>query len=137
METGTNNWKVDLCKNKKQLLYWTVAWAITLVATTFGSKFMWDANVVISLLAIILNTVIGICMILAYKKHVDGLDELQRKLQLDAMAMSLGSGIVGGMGYSMLASTNVISGNAEISHIVVVMYFTYIIGVLIANARYK
>jgi hypothetical protein len=87
--------------------------------------------------AILINLGIGVGMILANKQHLQGLDELQQKIQLEAMALSLGVGLVGGLGYSLLDTTKLISSDAEISHLVILMSLTYLGGVIAGNRRYK
>ena len=48
-------------------------------------------------------------MIVANKNHLRGLDEMQQKIQLEAMALALGVGLVAGLGYSTLSITNLIT----------------------------
>ena len=137
MKTKSDKWTAAMRRNTKQLFYWTLAWVLTMAVVAFGPKFLWDSNPVISVLAIIVNTVVGIGMILANKRHLNGLDEMQRKLNLEAMAIALGVAVVGGLSYSTLDATNVISYDAEISHLVILIGLTYIVGVVVGNIRYK
>lgn len=104
---------------------------------SFGPKFIWNFNSVISALFILLNTLVGIGMILMNRKYINGLDEMQRKVNLDAMAFALGVAVVGGLSYSMLDVSNVISYDAEISFMVILISLTYIVGVVFGNLRYK
>ena len=53
------------------------------------------------------------------------------------MGLALGVGVVGGLSYSLLDTTNVISHNAEISFLVILISLTYLISVLIGLKRYK
>jgi hypothetical protein len=53
------------------------------------------------------------------------------------MGLSLGIGVVGGLSYSMLDSSNVISSNAEIGHLVMLMAITYLISVILKVKKYK
>ena len=76
-------------------------------------------------------------MIVANKNHLKGLDEMQQKIQLDAMAISLGVGIVCGISYSLLDQTNLISYDAEISHLIILMGLTYSAGTIIGRNRYQ
>ena len=108
-----------------------------MAVAAFGPKFIWDFNSTISILAILVNTGLGIGMILANKRHLNGLDEMQRKIQLEAMALSLGVGVVGGLSYSMLDVTNVISYDAEISHLVILIGLTYLAGTITGHFRYR
>ncbi|MCF4100080.1 hypothetical protein L1I30_00230 [Gillisia sp. M10.2A] len=124
-------------KKTLNLAAWTLAWVLTMALASFGPKFLWDSNSTLSILAIILNLAIGIGMILANKRHLNSLDELQRKIQLEAMAISLGAAVVFGLSYSLLDTTNVITYDAEISHLVILIGITYLGGILIGNSRYQ
>jgi len=76
-------------------------------------------------------------MIMANKRHLNGLDEMHQKIQLEAMALSLGVGLVLGLAYSNLDVTNIIESDAEISHLVIVMGLTYLGGVIAGLKRYR
>lgn len=135
--TTTNEWEANTRKNTMHLAYWTLGWVITLAIVAFGSKFIWDYNYFISVLFILLNTIVGIGMILTNRKYINGLDEMHRKLSIDAMAIALGVGVVGGLSYSMLDVTNVISHDAEIGFLVMLMSITYLIAIIVGKVRYK
>lgn len=124
-------------KNTINLALWTGAWLVTMAISSFGSLFLWEGNSLLSGLAILLNFLVGIGMIFANIKHLKGLDELQRKIQLEAMGIALGLAVVAGLAYSSLDQTNLISYNAEISHLVILIGITYFAGVLIGTSRYR
>lgn len=123
-------------RNTIKLAFWTAAWVLTIALVTFGYKF-WDQSPVISVITISVNLLIGIGMIIANMKYLNGLDELQRKISLEAMGITLGVTLVAGLAYSMLDTTNVISNDAEISYLVMVMGLTYITATVINNIKYK
>lgn len=137
MNAKSDKWTAAIRRNTRQLFYWTLAWVLTLAVAAFGPKFLWDFNPLISILVIVINTGIGIGMILANKRHLNGLDEMQRKLNLEAMAIALGAAVVGGVSYSMLDAGNVIAYDAEIGHLVALIGITYLVGVIVGNLRYK
>ena len=137
METKSNEWETSTRKNVRHLAYWTVSWVVTLAIATFGPKFLWDYNFSISILFILINTIIGIGMILINRKYIDGLDEMQRKVNMDAMAIALGVGLVGGVTYSTLDIVNVIPFDAEIGFLIMLMSVTYLIAIVVGNIRYK
>lgn len=137
MEMKNDSWALNTKRNSKVLAYWTAAWLLTLAVVAFGPKFIWDFNPTISVLVIVVNALVGAGMILANKRHINGLDEMQRKLSLEAMAIALGVAVVGGLSYSMLDITNVIPFDAEISHLVMLIGITYLAGIVIGNLRYK
>ena len=137
METKSNEWEASQRKNLRHLAYWTGAWTLTMTLPAFGPKFLWDYNSSISILAILVNTIIGVGMILMNRKYANGLDEMHRKITMDAKALALGVGVVGGLSYSMLDAANVISFDAEIGHMVMLIGITYFIAFIVGSIRYK
>lgn len=137
METKSNVWQATTKHNLRHLFYWTVGWVVTLAIATFGPTFLWDYNSGISLLFIVINTIVGAGMILMNRKYLNGLDEMQKKVAMDAMAIALGVGVVGGISYSTLDIANVIPYDAEISFVVMLISITYVVAVVVGNLRYK
>jgi cytochrome c biogenesis protein CcdA len=135
--TENSDWAANTAKNTLQLGLWTAAWVVTMAVANFGPKFIWNAYEPLTILAIIMNILVGFGMILANKKHLNGLDELQQKIQLEAMALSLGIGLVAGLGYSNLDVTNVIAFDAEISHLVILMTLCYAAGIFLGVRKYR
>jgi hypothetical protein len=76
-------------------------------------------------------------MILAVRNQVLGMDELQRKVFLDASAITLGVGMVCGNSYELLEDIQLITFQPEISHLIVVMCLTYLASTVIGNRRYR
>jgi len=136
-KTDSSDWVAQGRKNTLRLGYWTGAWLVTMALATFGSQLWWQSNRLLTALAILLNVGVGFGMILANKNSLRGLDELQQKIQLEAMALSLGVGLVLGLAYSNLDVTNVIQSDAEISHLVILMGLTYLGGVFAGVKRYR
>jgi uncharacterized Tic20 family protein len=122
-------------RNTIRLAWWTAAWLVTMAISVFGPLVAWESKL-ISMGAILVNVAAGIGMIVANKQHLDGLDELQRKIQLDAMALALGVGLVVGLAYSTLDVVNVIAVDAEISSLVILISLTYLGGVFIGRRKY-
>lgn len=137
MDTKQNEWETTSRKDVRHLAYWTGSWVLTMAIVAFGPELIWNYNSIISVLFILINTIMGIGMILMNRKYINGLDEMQRKVTMDAMAIALGVGVVGGLNYSMLDVANVISFDAEISLLVILIGVTYSIGVVVGYIRYK
>jgi len=130
-------WHTKIRKNTRQLAIWTILWTGSMALATFGPKFIWDENVTITFLAVLLNALLGIRMILVNIKYINSLDDLQKKIQLDAMGVALGAGIVGGLSYTLLDTTNLIANDAEISYLVIFIGVTFLLGITIGYKRYK
>ncbi|MGI9260769.1 MAG: hypothetical protein ACR2QR_01965 [Woeseiaceae bacterium] len=135
--TDSGGWAAQATKNTIYLAYWTGAWLVSMAVATFGPILAWPDNGALTVLLIVVNLAIGVGMILANKRHLQGLDEMHQRVQLEAMALSLGVGLVAGLGYSMLDIANIIPFNAEISHLVVLMGLTYGAGVVAGLKRYQ
>lgn len=130
-------WTARASKNTRLLAYWTAGWVSTMALATFGPKFLWGEDTLLTALAIAINLAAGVGMILANKRHIQGLDELQKKVTLEAAALALGVTLVFGLGYSLLDITNLISGDAEISFLVMLTSVTYLAAIIVGNRRYK
>ncbi|MCF6144675.1 hypothetical protein PMAG_a1531 [Pseudoalteromonas mariniglutinosa NCIMB 1770] len=74
-------------------------------------------------------------MIMANKRHLSGLDELQQRLHLNAMAITLGGSLVFGLAYSVLQTSGVISLRQGISHLVMFMGITYFVCVVLMTKQ--
>ncbi|MBS3798015.1 MULTISPECIES: hypothetical protein [unclassified Pseudoalteromonas] len=121
----------------KKLAIWTGAWVGSAALATLGHQLLWTDNITLSLIAIVINLLLGVQMIRAYIKHLKALDELQQKVQIEAAAITAGTGIVAGSSYSYLSSFGVIQQEADISVLIVIMALAYIAAIIIGMWRYR
>ena len=126
-----NNTKIS------QLALWTLAWLVSTALLRFGAEFIWDYQPTYSIYALILHLTMGVAMIVANVKHLTNLDELQRKITMDAMGITLGVGLIAGIAYEQLEDIKLISYEPEINHLIMLMVITYIIATLIGNRKYQ
>ena len=124
-------------KNTLRLFFWTGAWVLATAGAAFGPRFLWDFNTLPTMLGVLIHLGIGFGMIRMFRQYLLGLDELQRKIQLDAMALSLGVGLVVGVSYELLEDIKLITFEPEISHLILLMCLTYCIGIILGNRRYQ
>ncbi|MCH8219506.1 MAG: hypothetical protein IH892_22350 [Planctomycetes bacterium] len=123
-------------KNNIRLLGWVFAWVATMVFADKAELYQWYSSDFISIVAIVINAGIGIGMIVTYVRFLKESDELQRKIQLDALALAMGIGLVGSFTYSLLVTAKFII-DAEISDIILLMVLTYIVGIIVGQVRYR
>ncbi len=133
----SGDWAARVNRNTLRLGYCTGAWLVTTALASFGPQFIWHDNTLLTASAIFINLAIGLATILANKHHLQSLDEMQQKIQLEAMALSLGVGFVCGLSYSLLDQSNLMAADAEISHLILLMGLTYLAGTVIGNRRYR
>jgi hypothetical protein len=137
MKELTKNRKVIARQNTINLMFWTVAWVLTVALVTFGPKFIWGENALYTSISLIVNVLVGVGMIFANIHHLRGLDELEQRIHLEAMGITLGVTLVAGIAYSMMDTTNLITADAEISILVVIMAITYMAAIIIGRLRFR
>lgn len=128
-ETIASSWNEKKRQNVRYLAIATGAWLVSLAFIYFGHRYLWQQHTIVTAVAIAINVMLGGAMVWANKRHLAGLDELQQKIQLEAMSVSLGIGMVFGFAYAALDKTELIPFNAEISHLAVIMSIGYLWGV--------
>lgn len=128
--------KEERRKHLINLGLWTWSWVATLAIATFGPIFIWEDHKALTTLAIITNLSNGVLMILANRKLFNHYDELERKIHLESLALSLGLTIIVGLTYSLLDQTNLIPFDAEIGVLVGFVGVTYMITLLVNRKRY-
>ena len=136
-------------KNTLRLFFWTVAWVLATagwagISTSaffeqiaFGSKNLWNFKTLLIIIAVLVHIGLGLGMIRAFKQYLLELDELQRKIQLDAMALSLGIGLVLGSSYELLEDIKLIPFDPEIPHLLILMSLTYVVGAVLGHRKYQ
>lgn len=141
MESSINN--IKQCSNTKRstvkLAIWTGLWVITMAIGTFGPKFVWgeSGNQWLTGAVIFINFSIGLVMIYVNIEHLKSLDELMQKIQLEAMGIALGIGVVGGLTFSLMDITDVIPFDAEIGFLVILISLTYLTAYFLGYRRYQ
>ena len=123
--------------NVIRLFCWNGAWGAATALMAFGPKFLWNKALVFTLLAIGLDVAVGVGMILANKNYLAELDELQRKVQLNAMGITLGVGLIAGVPFSVMDSYHVIPFHADIGYLLILMSLTFAVSNLYGTRRYR
>ena len=123
-------------KQTKILLGWVFAWVVSTAILSAGVNNLWD-NVLITKIGLFINLAIGVGMIIANKNLFNHYDELQKKIQLEAMALTLGLAVVVGIVYEVSFDFGVINSEPEGEYIVIFISICYIVSTLLNSLRYK
>jgi len=123
-------------KHTKILMAWTFAWVASLAILSVGVNYLWD-NLLITKIVLLINLAIGVGMIIANKNLFKHYDELQKKIQFEAMALTLGLAVVVGLTYEISFDFGVINSEPEFEYLVLFISFTYIASNIINSRRYK
>ena len=86
-----NGYQSRIRANVIGLFRWNGAWAAATLLMALGPKFLWHMALGLTLLAAGLDVAVGVGMILANVKYVMELDELQRKIFLNALGLAVES----------------------------------------------
>ena len=131
------SWRSNVKQQTRRLAYWTLAWLVSMAVASFGPALLWSFDRTLTLIAIGINVLIGFGMIRANIIHLQILDELERKISMDAMGLALGVALVIGLAYSNLDIANIIGFDAEISHLVIITALTYLAAMVHGSRRYQ
>ena len=129
--------KLERNKRVKKLAIWTWSWVATMAIATFGPTYIWDDRAFLTIFAILVNLANGVLMILANRDLFNHFDELEKKIHLESMAISLGLAVVVGLSFSLLDQKNIIPFDADISFLVMFIGITYLVSMVINTRRYK
>ena len=126
----------ELNKFVKISMAWIFAWVASTAFLSYGVNFLWD-NLLITKIGLVINLAIGVGMIIAQKNVFKHYDELQKKIQFDAMAITLGLAVVVGLVYEISFDFGVIDSEPEFEYLVFFISFSYITSLIISSRKYK
>lgn len=122
-----------------RFVLWTLAWVATLAFARFGPELMWDSQrqPMASWAAVAVNFLTGIAWIIAFAAFLRALDDLWRKIMLDALAVSLGVGWVVGFAYVVADGADLITYKFDIALFPVLLGVVYSIAIVVGRLRYR
>ena len=120
-----------------KVAYWGLAWLLATAGATFGPELLWGYGTLITSIGIAIQLALGFGMICAFKGVLLAMDELQRLIQLEALSLAFGVGVVVGLSYELLEDVKLITFEPEISHLIMLMSLTYVFGLFLGNKRYQ
>jgi hypothetical protein len=124
------------CRNQRLVLLWSFLWALSFLAVALGIKREWLSSGVVTLAAVTGSALLGIATVLAYRRFLEGTDELRRKIEVEALALAFGVGMVGGLSYWLLAISGAVSERG-FAYVFCAMIVAHPVCVLIGRRRYS
>ena len=129
----------DQKKQTKIMLAWTLAWVVSLGVLTFAENALWE-NKTYTTIGLIINFAIGIGMIIANKNLFKTYDELQKRIQFEAMAITLGLVVVVvvvGLTYEVSFDFGIIGKEPEFEYLMMFISLSYIISNIVNYRRFR
>lgn len=121
-----------------RLALWTAAWTATLAVARFGPGSWWGSDrPAASWAAVAINVLVGIAWIIAFTRFLRALDDLQRKIMLDALAAALGVGWVSGFAYIVADKAGLVTHELNVALFPVLLGVVYLMAFAVGNIRYR
>ena len=136
-ETKTNKAYSRGRVSTAKVAYWGLAWVLATAGATFGPELLWGYGTLITSIGIAIQLALGFGMIWTFKEVLLAMDELQRLIQLEAISLALGVGVVVGVSYELLEDVKLITFQPEISHLIILISLTYSFGLFLGNRHYR
>lgn len=136
-KAGSSSWESQNAKNAIRLSLWTGTWVLTMAIAAFAPRFIWDFSTIPTIVMVLLNVAVGFGMILATAQQIKNSDEMQQKNFLNTAAITLGVGLVFGCSYELLEDIKLIPFEPEISHLLMLMSFTFCVSNVLGHRKYK
>jgi fluoride ion exporter CrcB/FEX len=121
-------------RNQWRIILWAFFWGVFFVATTWGAKREWPLGV--TLAGVIATSLFGVAAVLAYRRFLRETDELRRKIEVEALALAFGVGLVGGLTYWLLAVIGAVP-EKDFAYVFLVMMIVHPLAVLFGLRRYS
>ena len=136
-ETKTNKAYSKGRVSEAKVAYWGLAWVLATAGAAFGPELLWGYGTLMTSVAVATQLALGFGMIWAFKGVLLAMDELQRLIQLEALSLAFGVGVVVGLSYELLEDVKLITFEPEISHLIMLMSLTYMFGLFLGNRHYR
>ncbi|HEX3527174.1 MAG TPA: hypothetical protein VH988_08915 [Thermoanaerobaculia bacterium] len=122
-------------RNQLRVILWSMVWAVSFVVVTLSAKRAWWPFGP-TLAAALGTSLFGIATLLAHRRFLRETDELRRKIEIEALSLAFGVGVVGGMTYWLLTVMGAVPA-MDFFYVLLVMLLAHPVGVWIGRRRYS
>jgi hypothetical protein len=122
-------------RNVRRTSLWLLGWSLAQVAASIALKTLAVEPPALALGLALLPSLLGLQAVRSYLRFLRETDELQRKIQLDAVALGFGAGMLFMFGYRLLERIG--APVLDTSDPVLVMMLVYAAGLWLGRRRYQ
>jgi hypothetical protein len=122
-------------QNQRRVTIWSVIWGVSYIIVTIAIQKGWLSSAA-AIAAVIGTSLFGVATLLAYHRFLRETDELRRKIEVDALALAFGIGLVGGLTFFLLFENSLVSGRS-FGLVFVAMILAHTSSVVIGRRRYS
>ena len=123
-------------KDSLKFVSWVFVWMVSMTVVDKAHLYGWWESEWITWLGMGIHMLLGLGMIRYYMQMLKRMDDLQRKIQLDGMALALGISLVGCALYMLLVTWGYIV-DEEASDIFMLMTLATAFSVMFQAIRYR
>lgn len=121
--------------NQRRILWTTFAWAVAFVGVSQAIKKELLAEGPLLWALAVVPAVLGVVVIVAYSRFLREADELQRLIQLNALALGFGGGLFAFYAYRVFERLG--APQAHLEDATLVMIALYVLGIILGTRRYR
>lgn len=121
-------------RNSWRAIGWLFVWMVSFLSVAFAIRTEALPAGLWTYLAIAGSTVLGVVTVLAYVRFVRQADELQRKIQLEALALGFAGGFVAQFAFSLIERAGIME--VDIGDPFLVMCICFAVGLFLGARRY-
>lgn len=122
-------------RNNQRFLIWSIVWAVALIVATWVVTFFDSLPTPMAWAIALLPNLFAIGALFAYLRFLRMTDELQRKIQVEGLAIGFGTGWFFAIGYLVLQAVG--APELPVTTMILVMTGGWVIGTLMATRHYQ
>ncbi len=134
---STWSWCGDLTardrRNQWSYILWMLTWMLSFVAGMFLLEFDWVSGAFGYVVALV-PSLLGVGAVMAFLRFVRQADELQRKIQVEALGWGFGAGAIFMFGYQLLEGAGLPA--IDIADPAAVMFVSWALATVVLARRY-
>jgi hypothetical protein len=136
MFDSLNSSKKAQCLTHIYFVVCTFVWMALMVFIDKAILYNWIESTSLINTLIVLDVILGMLTIYMFIKMLAAMDEMQRKIQFDALAFTMGATLVAAVTYSLL-TTAMIVNDSETSDLILFMTFCYMLSIGYGQVKYR
>ena len=133
---AVTNYDKRSIRDNLKFVSWVFLWTASSVISQKAKVYGWWEAEWITLMSIAVNAALGLLLVHYYRQMLNRMDDLQRKIHLEAISISFGLGLVLSISYTILVTWGYII-NEQVSDIFTLMCISYAAAIVLNTVRYK
>ncbi len=122
-------------RNNRRFMRWCIAWALAIIGATWIVETYDNLPTIASWIIAISPNAFALGALVSYMRYLRMADELQRKIQIEGLAVGFGVGWIFAIGYLVVQSAG--APELPVTAIILVMTGGWILGNVLALRHYQ